>query len=481
LRGLLSFSISLENQEKINLKYSNQLEYEAFTFLTNNSSKFDIIIVGAGVLGITTAFWISELYKCKIAIIDKETKVAQHATFRNTGVIHRPFYLDPEKKRIFAKSTQKSYYMWKRLASTYNLPWKQVETLEVALHENEIPILEQYLEWGIKNQIPEEEISILDSATVKTLEPQVECVGALRCITDTSVNFERFTKSIFSLATKNGVTLIRGKEVKNINEKNSQIELEVKDLEKTSQLSCNLLINNAGGGAVDIAHSLNLAKKYIDLHFRGNYWKVEEPFASTITRNIYSIPTDTTYPFLDPHFIVKFDGTREIGPSAALVFSPYAYEELSESTVKLVKKIFERPITPKIKLATNKKFQSMVWREWGITISKKALAQKIKRFIPNIKQTMFKTRGLPGVRNQLIDEKGFIPEPIIIESPNTIHLLNYNSPGATGAPAFSAHIVSQIQEKGYFNNLTKQKTQRYNKLWNFKNAKDYGKDKIKFQ
>ncbi len=449
--------------------------------MTNNSSKFDIIIVGAGVLGVTTAFWISELYKCKIAIIEKETKIAQHATFRNTGVIHRPFYLDPEKKRMFAKSTQKSYYMWKKLASTYNLPWKQVETLEVALHENEIPILEQYLEWSIKNQVPEEEISILDSATVKTLEPQVECAGALRCITDTSVNFEWLTKSIFSLAAKNGITFLKGKEVKNINEKNNQIELDVKDSEKTSRISCNLLINNAGGGAVDIAHSLNLAKKYTDLHFRGNYWKVEEPFASTLTRNIYSIPTETTFPFLDPHFIVRSDGTREIGPSAALVFSPHAYKGLSESTAKFVKKIAERPITPKIKLITNRKFQSMVWREWRITISKKALSQKIKRFIPNIKQTMLKTRGLPGVRNQLIDEKGFILEPIIIESSNTIHLLNYNSPGATGAPAFSAHVVSQIQEKGHFDNLIKQKSQKHNRLWNFENAKDYGKDKIKFQ
>jgi|TARA_B100000315_G_scaffold222287_1_gene226251 L-2-hydroxyglutarate oxidase len=449
--------------------------------LTNNSSKFDIIIVGAGVIGVVTAFWISELYKCKIAIIDKETKVAQHATFRNTGVIHRPFYLNPEKKRIFAKSTQKSYHMWKKLATIYNLPWNQVETLEVALNENDLPILEQYLEWGIQNQIPEKELSLLDGTTVKTLEPKVECAGALLCKTDTSVNFEWFTKSIFSLAVENGVTLLRGKEVTNITEKNSQIELKIKDTEGTSHLSCDLLINNAGGGAVNIAHSLDLAKKYTDLNFRGNYWKVEEPFASKIKRNIYSIPKDTAYPFLDPHFIVKFDGTREIGPSAALVFSPNAYKGLSETTTQFVKKIFERPLIPKIKLTTNKKFQSMVWHEWRITISKKALSQKMNRFIPTLKPTMLKTRGVAGVRSQLIDENGFLPEPIIIESPHTIHLLNYNSPGATGAPAFSAHLVSQIQEKGHFDNLTIQKTQRHNRLWNFEKAKDYGKDKINFQ
>jgi hypothetical protein len=31
----------------------------------------------------------------------------------------------------------------------------------------------------------------------------------------------------------------------------------------------------------------------------------------------------------------------------------------------------------------------------------------------------------------------------------SIHIANYNSPGATGAPAFSAYIYTLAEEKGY--------------------------------
>ena len=73
---------------------------------------FDVAIIGAGVLGVTIAFWLSQLSNCSIALIDKESRVAIHTSSRNTGVIHRPFYLNPDKKRIFARAAQNSYFLW---------------------------------------------------------------------------------------------------------------------------------------------------------------------------------------------------------------------------------------------------------------------------------------------------------------------------------------------------------------------------------
>ncbi len=37
--------------------------------------------------------------------------------------------------------------------------------------------------------------------------------------------------------------------------------------------------------------------------------------------------------------------------------------------------------------------------------------------------------------------EGFVPEAVVVEEVRSVHVLNYNSPGATGAPAFSAHLV----------------------------------------
>ena len=78
--------------------------------------KFDIAIIGGGVLGTTISYWISSVFDYRVCVIEKERGVAQHTSGRNTGVIHTPFYLDPEKKKIFAKTAFASHNMWKELA-----------------------------------------------------------------------------------------------------------------------------------------------------------------------------------------------------------------------------------------------------------------------------------------------------------------------------------------------------------------------------
>ena len=52
---------------------------------------------------------------------------------------------------------------------------------------------------------------------------------------------------------------------------------------------------------------------------------------------------------------------------------------------------------------------------------------------------------------------------IEIEGKNSFHVVNYNTPGATGAPAYSAFVVKKLQEKGI---LTQPKNQN-GSIWNF--------------
>ncbi len=56
------------------------------------------MIVGGGILGISVAAWMANLFEGGMAILDKELSFALHTTSRNTGVVHGPFYLDPIKK-----------------------------------------------------------------------------------------------------------------------------------------------------------------------------------------------------------------------------------------------------------------------------------------------------------------------------------------------------------------------------------------------
>ena len=72
-------------------------------------SKFNIAIIGGGILGTSISYWISSLYDVNQCVIEKESKVAMHASSRNTGVVHSPFYLNPKTKKVLAKSALISF------------------------------------------------------------------------------------------------------------------------------------------------------------------------------------------------------------------------------------------------------------------------------------------------------------------------------------------------------------------------------------
>ena len=121
--------------------------------------KFDIAIIGGGILGTTISYWISNLYDSSVCVIEKESNVAKHTSGRNTGVVHTPFYLNPEKKRIFAKSAHISHDLWKTLAKNTMSPWDEIGTIEVALDEIQYKTLQKYQKWGIQNGVSENDFT----------------------------------------------------------------------------------------------------------------------------------------------------------------------------------------------------------------------------------------------------------------------------------------------------------------------------------
>ena len=87
--------------------------------------KYDIAIIGGGVLGNTISYWLSTLYDLNICVIDKEKDVAVHSSTRNSGVIHYPFYLNSKTKKNFVRAAFLSHELWKSLAKENKIPWVQ--------------------------------------------------------------------------------------------------------------------------------------------------------------------------------------------------------------------------------------------------------------------------------------------------------------------------------------------------------------------
>ncbi len=425
--------------------------------------RYNIAIVGAGVIGSSIAYILSAFSNLKVVLIEMESSPAVHTSSRNTGVIHRPFYLNPEKKFIFARSSQYSYEMWKELAIKYNLPWKENGTIEVATTDHDWDTIENYKIYSEKNGIKQNEFKILNKDEIKELEPKVDAEMAFYSKTDTNVSFGSFTRKLVDLSINAGLDVLFNSKIISIDDLNGNLLLSNNGKEK--RISSDLIINASGGGSLRIAKSINLANKYSVLHFRGDYWRLRQDNNLNISHNIYSVPQHLKYPFLDPHFIVRPDGVKEIGPNAHLVGSPYGYRKGDLNRRNRYNDLLSLPLLPKLKLFTNLEFLSMVRKEWKSSTFQGEMIKRVKKFIPEINENMISGSGLSGVRHSLIDNKGFVPEVIIETGQHSIHILNFNSPGATGSPAFSCYLIEQMIRNGLVDNVNINTESKNNMIW----------------
>ncbi len=426
---------------------------------------WDVVVIGGGILGTSIAYWLGNQFDGRIAVVEKEGNVAVHTSHRNTGVIHRPFYLDPKARRVFARSSQAAYGMWKSYAKDRNLPWSPVGTFEVATRPDDVKRLEKYYDWGLENGMGEDELELLTSEQVRQYEPRVRCQGAIWSKTDTGVDYQLFTRSLMRDAEQVGVKFLLGFDAKSITV--GADLLTINNHHGGEAVMARFLINCAGGNSMCVAHMLGVGREYTDLNFRGEYWEVGEEWAGLATRNIYTVARHPELPFLDPHWIVRADGRREIGPNAVPVAGPYTYQGFFRNPFEAIEKLLEPPLMNKIALLYNRDFLTLAGEEWMSSISKKVMANRAREFLPELKVDYLVRHGIAGVRASAIDRNAnFIKEAIEIPGPHSYHITNYNSPGATGSPAYAAWLVKKLGTKGLLDHL-KSRSQSVKGLWDF--------------
>src|SRR6266581_4802368 len=195
---------------------------------------WDVTVIGGGILGTSFAYWLAHRYEGRIAVLEKESQVAQHTSRRNTGVVHRPFYLDPVERKVFARSSQVAYGMWKEYAARRGLPWAPVSTFEVATREDAVPRLDKYLQWGLANGMGEDELEVLTPAEVRRHEPNVRCHGAIWSKTDTGVDYPVFTEAMRDEAEQAGARFLLRAEVDSIDIAGDALEIRLAELRADS-------------------------------------------------------------------------------------------------------------------------------------------------------------------------------------------------------------------------------------------------------
>ena len=407
---------------------------------------FHVVIIGAGILGTSISYFLTHLNPTKkIAVIEQAPKVAFHTSGRNTGKIHAPYLYNPEKKKLFANAAFHGFEMWETYSKLHELPFKKDGVIEVAFDEKGIEVLEKYVKWGKENGLEDNDIELLDKSEIKKIEPNIKCESAIYCYRDGSADYSSYTEALMRDSKEKGTDFILNTKVTDISKQNSKWKIK---LDQEFEITADFLINAAGGEAMDIAHSVEIATELTDVHFRGEYWKAPSEYNNITKTSVYSVPDFPEYPFLDPHWIIRVDGRCEIGPNAVPVFSPYGYDK-AENIKEFLPKMLEMLGSGARKAIFDKQFQELAMNEIQSSMSKTAMVDRVRRFLPKIDATKITEKGTAGIRSSVIDENGkFVPDVVLKNDSSSFHILNYNSPGATGALPFSAYVVNSLSQHG---------------------------------
>lgn len=435
--------------------------------MTDSASPgYDVAIIGGGVLGTAISYWISSTLDADVCLVEKEHNVAMHASGRNTAVVHSPFYLDPDTRGVLARSALVSHSMWRDLAETEGVPWRRTGVLELALDGRQHKKLEQYMCWGIRNGIPPGDLELLDGSRVSRMEPNIECHSAIHCTREASTDFGALTGAVRTASERNGTDFVTGRRVTAVPESRGGSEVVFAD---GSSITARLVINCAGGNSLDIAKLLGAAAGYSDLHFRGEYWEIDPIHADLAGTTIYTVAEFQEYPFLDPHWIKRADGRTEVGPNAVPVPGPETYDGYVGNIGTSLEKLRDILTGSAKRLLADPDFLSLISKEWQSSLFKTAMIGRVRRFMPKLRPEFFTRRGTAGIRSPVITPEGrFVPDVMELETERSFSIVNYNSPGATGAPAYSALVVKKLIERGFLDHAER----RRESIWDFDDTID---------
>jgi L-2-hydroxyglutarate oxidase len=121
-----------------------------------------------------------------------------------------------------------------------------------------------------------------------------------------------------------------------------------------------------------------------------------------------------------------------------------------------IEKFLEPPVGNKVRLAMNRDFLALSVQEMWSSLSKGEMLRRVQRFLPALREEHLVSQGTAGIRSPVVNRDGaMMKEAIEIPGPHSYHILNYNSPGATGAPAYAAYLVDRLAARGDLDHLKK--------------------------
>ncbi|PWN08186.1 L-2-hydroxyglutarate oxidase [Rhodohalobacter mucosus] len=393
---------------------------------------YDFLIVGAGIVGLSTAYKLSKAYPdANILVLEKEDRVAAHQTGRNSGVIHSGIYYKPGsyKARNCVEGRHELVAFCREHGITHEVCGKVI----VATDESEKPGLEKIYQRGLENEI--EGISMIGPDEMKEIEPWVNGIQAIHVPCSGIVDYAGVCRKLAELLNDAGNEIRLNSAVKSVYHNNGTVTVQT----GKERISARYLINCAGLHSDRIAHASGITSPVKIVPFRGEYYELTPNAQHKVKALIYPVP-NPEFPFLGVHFTRMALGGVECGPNAVFAFKREGYEKTSFD----INDVIDTFNFPGFwKLAGNH------WRmgidELYRSFSKQGFLENLQKLIPSIGISDI-TESPSGVRAMALKPDGEILDDFYFETTeNEVHVLNAPSPAATAGLAIGSEITEKVK------------------------------------
>lgn len=399
---------------------------------------FDIIIVGGGIVGLATAYKLTNYHPDKkILVLEKEKEVAAHQTSHNSGVIHSGIYYKPGSYKALNCVAGRRELV--QFAKDYKIAHDICGKLIVATEESELAHMNKVYANGVANGV--EDMEMITPEQIREIEPHCVGIAGIRVGCTGIIDYSEVARKYVELihAKNNGSKVLTSQQVIGF-EKNTDHTTVVT---KTNRYVGKHIITTSGLQADRMAKKEGTKTDASIIGFRGDYYDLTEKGLSKVKHLIYPVP-NPKFPFLGVHFTRMIHGGTECGPNAVFVFDREGYSKTAFSLTDTAAAFGFKGTW---------KFFGKHWRfgldEYRGAFSKPYFLNRLRKLIPDLQMDDI-VASRCGIRAMALSPEGDMLDDFKIEKHgNAMHVINSPSPAATASLAYGNEIAMQATQ--YFN------------------------------
>jgi L-2-hydroxyglutarate oxidase LhgO len=280
----------------------------------------DAVVIGAGVVGLAVARELANAGR-EVLILEAESHFGTQTSSRNSEVIHAGIYYPTAslKARLCVQGREMLYHY----CVERGVPHRQIGKVLVASTEDERTVLAKYAHQAAINGVM---LEPLDSAGVRSLEPEVKAVSGLWSPSTGIIDSHSLMLALLGDAQARDAMLVVQTPVTGVRVVDRGFELSTGGADPM-RLRCRMLVNSAGLAAQQMAASIEgLAPQHVPpaYYAKGHYFSLaaRAPF----THLVYPMPDEAG---LGIHVTLDLAGRCKFGPDVTRWLSApdYVFED----------------------------------------------------------------------------------------------------------------------------------------------------------